>query len=256
MGQTLIVRSKGGGVELTSHGIELVKRGRSLLTLNDDIWRSLQAERPAGTVRLGVSEAFTRRCLPDILARFATTHPAVTVEISRAASCELVPKLKAGDLDLMLCEGGHEPRQWPAIEIWRGRLAWIIADEHGRHRDDPLPLSLGPGNCALRPPWLDECIWRGSAIRALDRAGRAYKIVSTSSSVTGQQAAVQAGLAISVAIPNALPEGLRAARADDGLPELPEVTLLLIKARDPRQPVTDALYAHIVETFDDKIHDV
>jgi DNA-binding transcriptional LysR family regulator len=254
VGHTLIARGKGGGVELTAHGEALVKRGRELLALNDDILRSLQVQPAHDAVRLGVDEAYTRRCLPDILARFASTHPTTTVEVSRAASCELVPMLKAGDLDLMLCAGGLEPRQWPAVELWRGPLAWIISEAHTRHLDDPLPLSLSPDNCPFRPPWLDECIWRGSSIRALERAGRRYKIVSTSSTITAQQAAVQAGLAVTVALPNALPEGLRAARPGDGLPELPEVNLLLLKAREPRQPVTDALFDHIIETFEVKVH--
>jgi len=118
-----------------------------------EILRSLHAQPTHGAVRLGVDEGYTRRCLPDILARFAVTHPQTTVEVSRAASCELVPRLKAGELDLMLC--GLEPRQWPAVEVWRGPLAWIIADAQSRHRDDPLPLSLSPGNCPFRPPWVE-----------------------------------------------------------------------------------------------------
>src|SRR5271165_5201600 len=96
-----------------------------------EILRSLHAQPTRGAVRLGVDEGYTRRCLPDILARFAVTHPQTTVEVSRAASCELVPRLKAGELDLMLC--GLEPRQWPAVEVWRGPLAWIIADAQSRH---------------------------------------------------------------------------------------------------------------------------
>jgi hypothetical protein len=87
-----------------------------------------------------------------------------------------------------------------------------------------------------------------------EHAGRRYRIVSTSASVTGQQTAVQAGLAVTVAIPHGLPEGLRATDDSEGLPELPEVSLLLLKAREPRQPVTDALFAHIIDTFDAKLH--
>jgi DNA-binding transcriptional LysR family regulator len=136
VGRTLVARSKGGGVELTPHGEELVERGRALLALNDEIVRSVQNQKSHEVVRLGVDEGFTRRCLPDILARFATTNPSATVEVSRAASCELTPRLKSGDLDLMLCEGGLEPRQWPAIEVWRGPLCWIVSDAHGCHRDD------------------------------------------------------------------------------------------------------------------------
>jgi DNA-binding transcriptional LysR family regulator len=56
---------------------------------------------------LGVSDAFTRRCLPAILARFGESEPNTRVEITRGASCELASKL-AGDLDLMLCEGGTD----------------------------------------------------------------------------------------------------------------------------------------------------
>ena len=254
VGRTLIARGKGGRVELTAHGEDLVSRGRALLALNDEIIQSVHARKAHAAVRLGFSEARTRPSLPDILARFAEAQPTTTVEIiTRGASCELVPMFKAGELDLLVCDGGHEPRQWPAVELWRTRLEWITSDAHKRYLDDPLPLSLSPGNCPLRPPWLDECIWRGAALRALERAGRRYKIVATSDSTAGQLAAVQAGIAVTLATSIGLPEGLRPTRPDEGLPELPEVSLLLLKAREPRQPATDALFAHIVEAFDVKV---
>ena len=85
---------------------------------------------------------------------------------------------------------------------------------------------------------------------ALERAGRRYKIVSTSSDAAAWHAVARAGLAVTVSLPDEVPEGLRPARPDDRLPELPDVTLLLLKAREPRQPVTDALYAHILEAFE------
>jgi molybdate transport repressor ModE-like protein len=256
VGQTLILRGKGGGVELTAQGETLVERGRELLALNDEIVQSLLVKKVHRSVRLGADGGYSRPWIPAILARFAAAHPAITVEISRDSSCELVPKLKAGDLDLILCEGGLEPRQWPAKEIWRGRLEWVTSDAHRRHLDDPLPLVLTPGNCPFRPPWLADCIWRDSAIRALERAGRRYKIVSTFPTVPGLYDAVIAGLAVTVSPANGgLPEGLRPTRPDEGLPELPEVNLLLLKAREPRQPVTDALAAHIVEAFGVKTHD-
>src|SRR5271166_3795949 len=56
VGHTLIARGKGGGVELTAHGEELVERGRALLALNDEILRSLHAQPTHGAVRLGVDE--------------------------------------------------------------------------------------------------------------------------------------------------------------------------------------------------------
>jgi hypothetical protein len=60
---------------------------------------------------------------------------------------------------------------------------------------------------------------------------------------------VLAGLAVTVSPVAWLPEGLRPMRPDEGLPELPETAILLLKGREPRQPVTDVLAAHIKETF-------
>ena len=212
----------------------------------------MQAQPAHAAVRLGVNSGYLRR-LPDILARLAATHPHVTVEVARASCCELGPMLKANNLDLVLCEGGLEPRQWPAVEVWRGPLAWVVSDARPRQFDDPLPLAISPDHCPFRPPWMTQCLWRSAALAALERAGRRYKIVSTSSNSAAWYAAALAGLAVTVSLPDEVPHGLRPARPDDRLPELPEVNLLLLKAREPRQPVTDVLYARILETFEVKI---
>ena len=92
-------------------------------------------------------------------------------------------------------------------------------------------------------------------MRALERAGRRYRVVATSPILHVQQAAVQAGqAAVTVSLPFDLLDGVRPARPEDGLPELPEVSLLLLKAREPRQPVTDALHASILESFEVRTH--
>ena len=38
-------------------------------------------------------------------------------------------------------------------------------------------------------------------------------------------------------------------RPEEGLPRLPDFGILLLKAKRPLQPVTDALAAHIEESF-------
>jgi DNA-binding transcriptional LysR family regulator len=88
------------------------------------------------------------------------------------------------------------------------------------------------------------------AIRALEHCGRSYRIVSTSATTSGQFAAVLAGLAVTGSLAtDRLPEGLRPVRPDEGLPELPETSFLMLKAREPRQPMTDMLVAQIQEVF-------
>ena len=250
LGQTVLNRGKGGNVELNQQGQYLLARARELLDLNDDIVKSLRAAPVRGIVRIGIAEELASRYLPTILERFSQVAPDVEVQVSSAGSCVLAPQLKSGQVDLALLEAGQEPRHWNAIEIWRSPLKWITSDTHKQHLRDPLPLSLSPTDCPWRPPWLTECLWRGMAIRALERSGRKYRIVSTSGTTAGQLAAVQAGLAITGSLAtDRLPQGLRAVRADEGLPELPETSFLMLKAKEAHQPVTDMLAAEIQDLF-------
>jgi len=248
LGQTLLERSKGGGVELTQRGSYLLGRAREILAMNDDIVSSLGNAPVHGTVRLGFAEEFSSRYISRILAIFAETAPQVEVEFTSAVSCSLASKLKSGELDLAILEQGLEPRQWPAEEIWRERLCWITSEFHKQHLHDVVPVAVSPSDCQWRPPWLSECLWRGMALRTLDHAGRRHRIAATSSTTAGQLALALSGLAVAAGLTSSeLPAGLRRVGPDEGMPELPEVALLMLRAREPRQPMTDILAACIRE---------
>jgi DNA-binding transcriptional LysR family regulator len=249
VGHRVFVRGKGGVVQLTSHGRYLLGRARGLMSLNDDIVGSLRAQPQYAEIRIGVPNDYLGFDVQNMLLRFSEACPGIAVEVLYAPGCSLVPTLKAGDLDLMVCEAGLEPRRWPVVELWRGRLHWITSERHTPHLTDPLPLTLSPADCPMRPPWLDECQWRGAALRALGAAGRHYRIVATSPELSVQCAAVQAGLAVMVSTLPGLPPGLRPVRPEEGLPELPETATVLLKARQPRQPMTDILAEHVIAAF-------
>ncbi|MDE2574042.1 MAG: LysR family transcriptional regulator [Rhodospirillales bacterium] len=245
LGQKVLSRGRGGSVRLTAQGQYLLDRSRELLALNDEIWKAFRAPQVQGTVRLGTPDDYALRYLPQVLRSFADAQPAVQVEVVCAPSAEVTARLEAGALDLTLCSEGAERPSGDAVRLWRGRLMWITSERHAPHRMDPLPLSLGISD----ERWRGDCCWRQAAIAALDRAGRRWRMAYSSSSMTGSQAPVLAGLAVTVSPSVWLPEGLRALGPDEGLPELPDTGILLLKARRPRQPVTDVLAAHISETF-------
>jgi DNA-binding transcriptional LysR family regulator len=249
VGHRLFARGKGGAVQMTPQGRNLLSRASEMLALNDQIVSSLRAQPKYGEARIGLPEDHLKLDIAEMTMRFSEAHPGMSVEVVGAPACSLVPLLRTGDLDLLVCESGVAPRKWPSVELWRGRLHWITSDRHNPHLDDPLPLALSPGNCPWRPPWLEECEWRGAALQALERAERRYRIVSTSTQLADQHKSVLGGLAVMVSTLPGLPTGLRPARPDEGLPELPEVSTLMLKARNPRQPVTDLLAAHIVATL-------
>ena len=239
LGRQVLLRGKGGTVQLTAHGQYLLERGRALLALNDEIMTTFREPEVIGTVRLGTPDDYALRYLPAVLRRFADSHPAVEVEVYCAPSEEVVERLRAGELDLTLCSEGLQPKGWAAESLWRGPLVWVTSERHAPHRVNPLPLAMGRGGCH----------WSSVARAALDRAGRRWRMAYTSASLTGTHAPVLAGLAVTVSTTAWLPEGLRVLRPDEGLPALGDTGILLLKGRAARQPVTDVLAAHIVETF-------
>jgi len=248
VGQTLVVRSKGGPVELTPQGRSLVEAARAMLKLNDETLRALSSDDVPPTVRFGVSSSYIRFFLSEALDRFRERYPAVLVEVAEGFSCQVAPAIRDGSLDLVLCQAGHVPPGWPSTEVWRGRLRWITSIEHPLHLQDPLPLCLTPSHCPWRPPWMDDCYWRDVAVKSLARAGRAYRVVASATSMEGLYAPVVAGRAVTVTNAHEMPAGLRAVEDDEGLPVLPDDIVAIVQSRTAPQPYADA-FADVVRAM-------
>ena len=240
LGEKVLLRGKGGAVSLTPHGQYLLQRARDLLALNDEIWSTFRTPQMHGTVRLGTPDDYAMRYLPGVLKRFADTHPSVDVDVTCTNSTALVQLLREGELDLTLCSGGHAPTHWPGDLLWRGPLMWVTSERHSPHRLEPLPLALGA----------EDCSWRRAAVTALNDTGRRFRVAYRSETQAGSLTPVLAGLAVTVSPMTLLPAGLRFLQPGEFLPPLPETTILLLKGRDARQPLTDALGAHIMATFE------
>ncbi len=250
LGKTLIVRGKGGSVELNADGLQLLAQAKELLALNDEVMRSMRAAPVHGTVRLGIASELSTKFLPQILERFSDAAPGVEVQVEATSSCILSMKLKNGEADLVVVREGLQPRQWPAVEVWRNQARWITSVHHAQHLRHPLPLSISTADCPTRPPELNECPWRTMLLRALEQEGRSYRIVSTSQTTQALLAPVQAGLAVtSTPDDDALPDGVRPLTEDEGLPKLPDSRYLMLRARNPRQPTTDVLAAQVEMVF-------
>ncbi|GAB0118235.1 LysR substrate-binding domain-containing protein [Acidisoma sp. 7E03] len=239
LGQQLFHRGRGGSVELTRHGQFLLERAREMLALNDDIWRTFHEPSVSGSVRLGTPDDYALRFLPRVLMRFSEVHPSVEVEVVCAPSNELVPRVQAGALDLALVSEGESARAMEGEPLWRGPLVWVGSTRHVTHRLDPLPLALSDPSCC----------WRAAAEDALQTVGRRYRVAYSSAAQIGTLAPVLAGLAITISPATALPEGLVMLGPEEGLPPLPDFQVMMIRAREARQPVTDALATFISEVF-------
>ena len=224
-------------LQLTRQGEVLLRYAREILRLHDEARLRLEAGELSGQVTLGCPDLYAASLLPEILAPFKRSFPNVEVNVRCALSLPLAKELDEGRLDLAVVTS------MPALNSRRGvetvlrdePLVWLGADNGAAHRQAPLPLAMLPeGN-----------LYRDYALAALDAKAHDWRIACTSESVTGLVAMALADCAVTVLAKSSTQPGLRILGEDEGLPRLPRVTLLLLRAGRAGSPAIDQLASHI-----------
>ncbi|MCC5811609.1 MAG: LysR family transcriptional regulator [Ectothiorhodospiraceae bacterium] len=235
LGSALFVR-EARRVRLTPEGEELLGYGRRLLKLNEEAVARFLAPDLEGNVRFGTPDDVGTRILPGLLSRFARSHPAVQVDVMVGRSTEMIARLDGGELDLALVTAGN-PGQDPARgEVVHSEpLLWAARDGGVAWTRTPLPLALAAHGCA----------WRATALEALDAAGLAYRVAYTSENCAGQEAAMQADLAVAPFPASLIRPPLRTL---DGLPPLADYRVLMYR-RPGCGPAGEALAGYVSDAF-------
>ena len=224
---------------LTTEGEAFLPQARRLLRLNDEILAGLTGGDVAGEVRLGAPEDFATVHLPDILGQFTRANPKATLAVTCDLTLNLLEQLRDGALDLALVK--REPLG-PDVgtRVWREPLVWVGADASLTETGDPLPLVVAPS----------PCVYRKRAITALERTGRAWRCAYTSPSLAGQQAALRAGLGITVLPSEMVPPDLMRLGPKHGLPELADTEIALMRAATAVPAAAERLADFILTSLD------
>lgn len=233
-----LFRKDGRRNVVTDEGERLLEYARRLVQLNDEAVQTFRKPDLAGAISIGTPDDYAEAYLPEILARFARSHPRVEVSVVCEASTSLARRVDAGELDVALvtCE--------PAISagevILTERLCWVTSTRHCAHQEPVLPIALSQIGC----------VWRQITLDALNRAGLEHRIAYTSANGAAISSAVLSGLAIA-ALPSALVRpGMRILGQQDGLPSLGSFSMALLSSPDPeRRPVVAALAQHVRDCF-------
>lgn len=208
-----------GGVHLTVQGGDLLPQARRLLALNDEIVAGLGETEVDGDVRFGAPEDIASTHLPSIIARFAERHPRVRLSVTCDFTANLTTALSQGRLDLALIKRRPAPRASDE-RVFEERLVWLARDA-ALFDARPLPLVVAPTPDA----------YRARALDALQTAGVGFREAFVSPSLSGQLAAVRAGLGVAIAPATLAPRDLVVAGAGLPAPEPVEIALLIGKGR-------------------------
>lgn len=206
--QSLFIR-EGRRLSLTPAGDMMLDYARRVLDLHDEAIAAISSGRFAGPARVGMVQDFAETLLTGLLARFAELHPDAQIYARVAGTAELQGLLERRQLDIVLgFAAGADPGAIKTAPMsWYGEAALA--------RRDVVPLAV------LETP----CRFREAAIRALEEAGRPYRITVETPNLTTLRSAVSAGLGLTCRTHLFLRDV--AALDEPSLPALPRVASIL-----------------------------
>jgi len=225
-------------LELTPTGLELLGYARRLLALHGEALEALHGPLLSGQLRLGVPDDYAQRYLTPVLRRFASRHAGVEISLFCEQSTALIPRVQRGELDLALVSRDRPGR---GTLLFAEPLVWVGAAAHEAWRREPLPIAVYEAGSLARRDAL-------AALAAQKK--RAHRIVYNSSSLAGQLAAVESGLAVAVLTRCSVPPGLTILGEKQGLPPLPSMDVALLRSKGSRgQAAVDALQQLMLSTL-------
>jgi DNA-binding transcriptional LysR family regulator len=161
----------------------------------------------------------------------------VHLEVRIGLSRSLMKALDAGELDAVIGRVEEGERQ---EAVWREPLHWAAARGLALERGQPVPLAVLP------PP----CSFREQAMALLDRKKRPWRIALTGSGMAGIQAAVSAGVGVSLLPASMLLPSMRILERADGFPDAGEHRLGFYQRRAAPTPLVAAFREILGETLD------
>jgi DNA-binding transcriptional LysR family regulator len=237
VGQPLLIRS-GKDVRPTEAGERLLSYARRLLALAEEARDVLARPGNEGAVRLGIPEDFAAYRLTELLATFSRSRPGLRLDVRADQSTFLRRDLERGELDLALLK--RPAGEKGAIAVWPERVHWVTSKAHPAHSvQGSVPLIGFPTGC----------LYRARAIHALESAGRSWHMAYTSSGLAGIQAAVAAGLGLSILSEMAIQPEHRRLTAKDGFAPI-EKTEVALMAAPNAGPATLRLADRLAEFCD------
>lgn len=230
LGRPVFVRDSRS-VSLTADGERVLAHARRMLAMNQDLMADFHQQHLKGVVRLGIHDDIAERFLPEMLRRFARTHPGVHVNAVVENTGPMLKAVAERRLDLALISRlPSQKAERPAEVLMSEQLVWAGCLSGIAHEQDPIPVSV----------WDETCAWRQAGLSGLEKQGRAYRIALESGHLSGQKAAVMADLAIAPIPVSALGGCIVEVGAAAGLPPLPSYEIGLLVRDDPPDHVVAA----------------
>ncbi|WP_235898663.1 LysR family transcriptional regulator [Parahaliea maris] len=233
VGDKLILRDSAR-LELTGAGKRLLQYSLRIIELNDQAISEFINPSVSGKLRLGIPSEFAVVLMPRILGQFSAAYPQVALDVQCVLSKDLLQDPSRYDLILAL-------QEWPNSQqpgyLKTESLVWVGSDDFDMRQYDEVPLVAAPV----------PCIYRARAEQVLTENHINARVVYTIPDLTGIEAAVEAGLGVTVLARSTVPTKLRVLESSRQLPDLGSVGINLITPHAPASTAVSLLAETIAD---------
>jgi len=224
---------RGKKIHLTPDGKCLLPYAQQLFRLNKEIVDVFTKPELKGEINFGLPEDFAANFLSEVLVYFSRIHPRIQLNVECDLTVNLFERFKDKEFDIVLVKM-RRPEDFPyGVDVWKESLEWV-GSRSCISSESPLPLILSP----------KPCIYRASALEALETVNKSWRIAFSSTSFLSNIAAVKAGMGLSLLPRLMIPEGIEILD-EPFLPPLPDIHVSLLKQQSSN-PSIDSLETFIL----------
>lgn len=234
LANTDLIRHKGKKLELTDDGHSLIGYAREILRLNDSAVAHLSRYSVSGILRIGLPVDYSMSFFQIAIDHFTATHPDVQLEVHCDWSPNLINRLHADELDVVIAMTDIAPAPYVSL-YWSERPMWVCSNKVTLDTDKPVPLVVHPEGCA----------YRSRIIQSLESAGKKWRISLCSPGISALQNAVVSGMGVSALTKKTFLPGMRTLTEIDGFTTLSKIKVGLFykhsKLSDPALKLVEQL---------------
>ena len=238
-GHVLFVK-EGRNLGLTEQGQQLVSYARRLVSLHDEALGHFSTHLQHPPLTIGCPDDYAESILPDVVTLIRESLPQQSIRIVCDCSTQLRLMLDQGKVDLAILTRAPDAEEGYLLKHDSG--VWVKGEntQTDEQIEKQSPLSL-----ILYEP---DCKFHSTAIDGLEKQGRDYRLLCSSSSATAIKALLRKGQGVSAMARSSVSYGI-AIIQNSNLPALPSVDIVLAVAPVPHPMFSSHLAADISLRF-------
>jgi DNA-binding transcriptional LysR family regulator len=215
-----LFRRDGRNLVPTEAGDALLGYARRIIELHDEAAVTLGSTAAEASIRIGFPQDFFEDVMPEGITRFSRLRAGVHVEVRAGRNYALEEEVGSGQLDMALAFFRHG-RPAPGDLLISLPMLWLAGKNFLKSSAKPLrevPLVL----------FDHPCLFRQSALQALDGRSIRSRLALTTPSLPGVWGALRFGHGVSVRTAHRIPAGICDVGSDFRLPRLPPIDLRMV----------------------------